>query len=134
MNYILYLDDERSPENDAEVMKMLFSKARLNEVQDPQILVARSFYDFESIIHSYGLPYFISFDHDLGIEETEFGQQELNGETCVRWLIEYCHANLEPLPEYRFHSENYEGRKTMHSLLQSAMKSGYVIARKTDAE
>lgn len=134
MSYILYLDDERNPENDKELMSLVFTDpVYKNYAQTPELMVARNFYDFQCLIQTYGLPKLISFDHDLGIEDTDFGQQELNGETCARWLIEYCHANIEPLPEYRFHSENYEGRKTMQSLLQSAMKAGYVIARKIDA-
>ena len=117
---LLYLDDIRSPITDPWVRKMMR--------QGYEITQAWSYDDFVLSVELDKMPDLISFDFDLGEDSRGFVLP--NGGTCVRWIIEYCHANNVPLPEYRLHTANPEGRKEMHSLLQSALKSGHVLSKK----
>lgn len=45
----------------------------------------RSYAEFVTYIFQNGLPDFISFDHDLGMEESGFD--------CAKWLVNYCLDN-----------------------------------------
>jgi len=64
------------------------------------------------IVLKCGVPSFISFDFDLGEDDT--------AEVFIKWLIEnYYNAEIE----YNIHSENVEGRKIIQSLMDSWKKS-----------
>ena len=60
----------------------------------------------ETITHM-GLPYYISFDHDLGGDQT--------GMQCAHWLIN----NDYSIPEYDVHSQNPVGTKNIWGLLEN---------------
>lgn len=49
MNWKLYFDDIRTP-------------------NDPTFMIARTVNDAQKLIHLLGVPTFISFDHDLGVD------------------------------------------------------------------
>ena len=70
----LYLDDIRVPDGDW--------------------VIVRSYNEFISHIKQYGLPEFISFDHDLADEhyagENYKNFKEKTGLDCARWLLVYC--------------------------------------------
>ena len=58
----------------------------------------RSYAEFISHIKNNGLPDFISFDHDLGLNES--------GYDCAKWLVAYCLDNEMELPDFAVHSQN----------------------------
>lgn len=97
----LYLDDDRIPRSDGWD-------------------IVRNFEDFKNWIELNGLPYTISFDHDLGSDN---GILRKNGVDCARWLCNYCISNGLPLPEWNIHSANYGGgRENIESILKTYEK------------
>lgn len=74
----------------------------------------RSFTAFVDYINQNGLPNFISFDHDLGLEESGFD--------CARWLVNYCLDKNKELPEFTIHSQNPVGKQNIESLLNNFKK------------
>lgn len=75
----------------------------------------RSYAEFVSHITQNGLPAFISFDHDLGLEESGFD--------CAKWLVEYCMDHYQKLPDFLVHSQNPVGKENIELLLFNFMKS-----------
>lgn len=71
----------------------------------------RSFTEFVLHIFNNGLPDFISFDHDLGLEESGFD--------CAKWLVAYCLDNEMALPDFTVHSQNPVGKRNIESLLNN---------------
>lgn len=75
----------------------------------------RSYTEFINYINQNGLPDFISFDHDLGLEESGFD--------CAKWLVNYCLDKKIGLPEFTVHSQNPVGKKNIESLLNNFIKN-----------
>ena len=71
----------------------------------------RSFTEFVTYIEANGLPDFISFDHDLGLQES--------GYDCAKWLVSYCLDNEMALPDFMVHSQNPVGKRNIESLLNN---------------
>jgi len=71
----------------------------------------RSYAEFVTYIETNSLPDFISFDHDLGLQE--------NGFDCAKWLVNYCLDNNKKLPDFTIHSQNPVGKKNIESLLNN---------------
>jgi hypothetical protein len=71
----------------------------------------RSYAEFVNHITDFGLPDFISFDHDLGLEES--------GYDCAKWLVNYCLDNDYRLPQFNVHSQNPVGKENILSLLNN---------------
>lgn len=71
----------------------------------------RSFTEFITYIEANGLPDFISFDHDLGLQES--------GYDCAKWLVAYCLDNEMELPDFVVHSQNPVGKQNIASLLSN---------------
>jgi len=66
-------------------------------------------------VKRFGLPTFISFDHDLGGEDTSI--------VFVHWLINFCmDSNLSFPTEYYVHSQNPVGVQNIKGLMDSAIK------------
>lgn len=80
-----------------------------------EFIGVRSFTEFINYINQNGLPDFISFDHDLGLEESGFD--------CAKWLVNFCLDNHKKLPEFFVHSQNPVGKKNIESLLNNFIKS-----------
>lgn len=74
----------------------------------------RSYAEFVTYIKTHGLPDFISFDHDLGLQE--------NGFDCAKWLVNYCLDNRKKMPDFAVHSQNPVGKKNIESLLNNFRK------------
>ncbi|MDN3674295.1 hypothetical protein QWY99_14625 [Flavobacterium branchiarum] len=74
-----------------------------------------SYTEFVTYITDSGLPDFISFDHDLGLEES--------GYDCAKWLVNYCLDNNFRLPKFDVHSQNPVGKENILSLLQNFKKN-----------
>jgi len=77
----------------------------------------KNYNEFTEHILIYGLPDFISFDHDLGEEES--------GYDCAKWLIEYCLNCNKKIPNYKVHSMNPIGKKNIEQLLENFKNKGY---------
>lgn len=71
----------------------------------------RSYSEFVTYIIDSGLPDFISFDHDLGLEEIVYD--------CAKWLVNYCLDNNYRLPQFGVHSQNPVGKENILSLLNN---------------
>lgn len=71
----------------------------------------RTFVDFKNYILLHGLPSFISFDHDLGLEESGFD--------CAKWLVDFCLDNEKQLPDFIVHSQNPVGKVNIECLLNN---------------
>lgn len=122
----LFLDDLRS-------IQMVYPNDNLNDW-----VIVRDFYQFVNYINKYGLPNFISFDHDLGFEHIRFffengGHEnppdptnsefkEKTGYDTAKWLVEYCLKNNLPLPNYSVHSANPIGKKNIITYLENFKK------------
>lgn len=108
--YHLFLDDERTL---AQV-----TWVALPHMSDPDPMlhwtVVRSFEDFVQCIQTKGMPDFISFDHDLG----DVGDDEKNGLSCAKWLVDYCLDNKVTCPPFEVHSKNPQGASNIRGLLK----------------
>ena len=67
--------------------------------------------DFVEYITQNGLPDFISFDHDLGEDES--------GYDCAKYLVEYCIEHNLSLPKFSVHSQNPVGKENIERLLNN---------------
>lgn len=96
MTYKLFLDDEREPPND-----------------NSSWLIARSSSEAISIVESKGIPLFISFDHDLGGDDTAMR---------FIWFLINSHMNgtIKSFPtDYYVHSQNPVGVQNIKGLMSS---------------
>ena len=119
--YKLYLDDIRNP-----------LQTYPNSLKSDWTVV-RNYNEFVKIITENGLPEYVSFDHDLGLEHYAHGfhglpptyddYTEKTGMECAKWLVEYCMNNKKPLPNYFVHSANPIGRDNINGYLESFKRS-----------
>lgn len=96
--YTLYIDDIRSP-------KGTFDKITRTSAETIQCMKIN------------GCPTYISFDHDLGGEDTAM--------KIINWMIDYDLDNPGFIPkgfEYNIHSANPVGKENIDSLLKSYLK------------
>lgn len=121
----LFLDDERDP------YKVSWVEMPLGPWE-----VVRSFDTFVGWIEKYGVPSFVSFDHDLGLESMRIAQsnpallkgnkydglKEKTGRHCAVWLVEHCLENGIPIPEYQIHSINPIGAENIRSVMESGKR------------
>ena len=118
MMYKLFLDDERLPKSVTWV-----------EMPLGPWIIARNYDQFVKYIMQHGLPSFVSFDHDLGLEHYIVGAPKYNeykektGHDCAKWLVEYCMNNNLEFPEYQVHSMNPIGSTNIRSYIESYKKS-----------
>lgn len=101
--WILYLDDERTPKDGR-----------------PWI-IARTAQQAKDLVLKNGMPDFISFDHDLGIE----GSKEESGYDFAKWLTEMDMDGKIQIPdnfEWYVHSANPEGAKNIRGIMNSYMQ------------
>ncbi len=68
--------------------------------------VVRSYPQFVKFIKKYGVPYLISFDHDLGTGSK-------TGYDCVKWLVD----NGYQIKKFECHSSNPLGKANILALL-----------------
>lgn len=104
MGYALFLDDERLPPwRDGRNWR-----------------VARDWEDVMMLIRVHGIPSYISFDHDLGLDKH-------TGHDIVKFLIELDMGedDLLSIPdnfEYYIHSQNPVGRDNIAGLIDNYLK------------
>jgi len=126
---ILWLDDLRNPYINLE--------GRVPK-EEGTVEWVLNYEQFIQWIEKFGLPYIISFDHDLADEhytpeyfwnnyEESKKFQEWKGETykektgmeCAKWLVEYCLDNNVELPLFYAHSANPVGADNILGLLNN---------------
>lgn len=104
MAWKLYLDDIRTP-------------------KDPTFVISRTVKDAQNLILTYGVPMFISFDHDLGMDD---GWKVLpSGYDFAKWLVEMDMDGIINIPnEFTFavHSANPVGAENIQTLLDGYLK------------
>lgn len=95
MTYKLFIDDERFPVSD-------------------DFVIARSSDEAISVVLDKGLPIYISFDHDLGGEDTSM--------RFVKWFAEHVlfgEASLDEAFDFYVHSQNPVGKKNIEAYMQN---------------
>lgn len=124
-------------------MKVFLDDLRTIDMVYPEFdsnewVIVRDFHQFVNYINKYGIPEFVSFDHDLGFEHTRFffnngGHEnppdpidgdfkEKTGYDAAKWLVEYCMDNNVKLPKFSVHSANPTGAKNIREYLKNAEK------------
>lgn len=103
----LFLDDLRVPE-------------QIFPVQEAgDFIVVRSCQDFVDHIQRHGLPAFISFDNDLGADET--GQILPDGYAAAKWLVYESGLDLRHL-KFHVHSANPVASVSIRALLDNYIR------------
>ena len=103
----LFLDDIRT-------IEMVYGKSRNHEFD-----VVRTYDAFVAYIQANGLPDFISFDNDLGLDEE--GNVAKDGYACVKWLVYESNLNLSNL-EFYVHSANPVATEQIKGLLDNYIR------------
>ena len=105
MSYSLFIDDDRFP-SDHSVREFHISRTSAEAIQT---------------MKSYGCPEFISFDHDLGGDDTSM--------QVVNWMInqdlDQITFGMSFIPEdfaFTVHSQNPVGAKNIEELLNSYLR------------
>lgn len=101
MSYSIYLDDIREPKLEFDV-------------------IVRSFEEATNHILQNGMPRYISFDHDLGLDAN--GDVAKSGYDFAKWLVELCLDGVLSFPEdfeFNVHSANPIGKHHIESILNN---------------
>lgn len=100
----MYLDDERVPKYEYDV-------------------IVRSFEEAVLFVEKNGIPNFISFDHDLGCDKD--GNIFKSGYDFAKWLVDMDIENIHTFPDdfkFNIHSANPVGRDNINSILESYLR------------
>lgn len=100
----LFLDDIRT-------IEMVYDKSMESEFD-----IVRNYNDFVSYITTNGLPDFISFDNDLGLDEND--EVAPDGYAAAKWLVFDSGLDLSNLKFY-VHSANPVAAQLIQSLLDN---------------
>ena len=100
----LFLDDIRT-------IEMVYDKSMENEFD-----IVRNFDDFKKYIRANGLPEFISFDNDLGLDH--HGEVAPDGYAAVKWLVYDSGLDLSKL-NFHVHSANPVASEQIRGLLSN---------------
>ncbi len=85
--------------------------------------IVRNYDEFVHAIKTYGIPKYISFDHDLAFEHyADMQSQEKTGYDCAKFLVDFCMDRKLQLPDYGVHSMNPVGKANILHLLKNAEK------------
>ena len=120
VNYGIFLDDERIPED------VYWVQIKHNKVQ---YTVVRNFEDFKNEVkkmYNSGIPIqnmYLSFDHDLALYNED--GTEIKGYHMVVWLIDYIQdekLEVPPVENIFYHSRNPIGEENMHCYIEDYRK------------
>lgn len=103
----LFLDDIRT-------IEMVYDKSR-----EPEFDIVRNYWDFVAYIKRHGLPAFISFDNDLGLDKN--GEIAPDGYACVKWLVYESGLDLREF-EFYVHSANPVAAEQIKGLLNNYIR------------
>jgi hypothetical protein len=87
--------------------------------EESEFIIVRDFKSFTKTIIQNGLPSFISFDNDLGLDEN--GELAPDGYACAKWLIYDSNLDLSNLI-FKVHSANPVAKVQIESLLNNYIK------------
>jgi hypothetical protein len=119
----LYLDDLRIPKDSIGFVPDIMNQFYWAN----DWVIVRNFWEFCNYINKFGLPDFISFDHDLS-DEHYVGDvnyqdyKEKTGYEAAKWLVDWCVDNNKSLPDFVVHSANPVGKLNIESYLNNAKK------------
>ena len=103
-------------------MKLYLDDVR--DLPDESFLLARSYEQAVLFVKENGIPPFISFDHDLGVDENE--KLLPTGFDFAKWLVEMDMDNIYKFPEnfsFNVHSANPVGKANIEGYLNNYLKS-----------
>lgn len=138
MSYKLFLDDERLPSVAYWINNSVQSMGN-NIYLENEWVIVRNYNEFVEHITKNGLPYLISFDHDLADEHyikpivngiipySEYAEK--TGADCARWFCYYFldnHRN-EKFPQILIHSMNNYGSMNIASIFKTFKKVYSII-------
>ena len=103
----LFLDDVRT-------IEMIYDKSMESEFD-----IVRTYSQFIAYIKENGLPNYISFDNDLGLDEN--GILAPDGLACAKWLVYESGLDLRNL-EFKVHSANPVASEQIKGLLTNYIK------------
>ena len=103
----LFLDDLRT-------VDMIYRAADVDD-----FVVVRSYEEFIQYINTNGLPDFISFDNDLGLDAND--DVAPDGYACAKWLVYESGLDLRNL-EFKVHSANPVAAEQIRGLLTNYLK------------
>ena len=127
----LFLDDERKP-----------GDVTWCELPSAKYVVVRNYDEFVRHVLTFGVPAFVSFDHDLADEHYRVGFEEARalepwrmqtgesfdygpektGYDCARWLVDFCTERGAKFPKYAVHSMNPVGSVRIKQYVENAKK------------
>ncbi len=81
--------------------------------------IVRNYYDFVKYLQKHGLPEFISFDNDLGLDTN--GEVAPDGYACAKWLVYESGLDLRNL-KFHVHSANPVAAEQIRGLLNNYIK------------
>jgi hypothetical protein len=127
MPYFLFLDDQRSVDEDVKYPTSLDTLERK---------VAKNYKEFTEIVQKFGVPEAVSFDMDLCPEHYRIGAAngfssllgyeraaEKTGLDCAKFLTEYCTQKKTRLNKWFVHSQNIAGGKAIRQHLTNFTKT-----------
>lgn len=100
----LFLDDIRT-------IEMVYDKS-----QESEFDIVRTYKAFIQYIKANGLPEFISFDNDLGLDEE--GKVAPDGYAAAKWLVYESNLDLKDL-KFKVHSANPVAAEQIKGLLNN---------------
>ena len=103
----LFLDDIRIP-------KMVY-----DTIEAKDFIVVRNYADFVKYIKQNGIPDFISFDNDLGLDEN--GEIAADGYAAAKWLVYESGLDLREL-QFKVHSANPIAAEQIRGLLSNYIR------------
>jgi len=118
MTYKLFLDDARYPED----VKFFYP----NYYAD--FIICRNMKDAQWIINHSGIPYFISFDHDLEPDHYIAGEGSNTGYDFAKWFCNHIMDHELVLPDnfdFFTHSMNPVGKKNIEVYMDNFLKQWY---------
>lgn len=107
MSYQLFLDDLRT-------IQMVYP-----DKSSADFVIVRTYHEFVDTVLQNGLPDFISFDNDLGCDES--GIPLLEGYDAVKWLVYESGLDLSNL-SFKVHSSNPVAKVNIEALLNNYIR------------
>ena len=119
----LFLDDLRIPKDAIGLVPDIMNKFYWSN----DWIIVRNFWEFCNYIQKFGLPDYISFDHDLADNHYDINYEfsendEKTGYECAKWLVDWCFDNKKLLPDFFVHSANPVGKQNINSYLLNSKK------------
>jgi hypothetical protein len=133
-SYRLFLDDIRMPEDVGNYIDPRIAPLYRKE----EWVIVRNYEEFVNHITENGMPFLVSFDHDLADEHyrpsmynpdghysnyySDGTFEEKTGYCAAKWMIEYIQENSLSIPDVICHSMNPIGKKNILDLIENFKK------------